>query len=885
MCKMTTSQAVVYLGPSMPVEDARQICEADYRPPIRRGDLVGIPRGTVVAMIDGVFDRELAVSPKEVNDAIIRGVVIFGGASMGALRAVEVPGVIGIGRVFEWYREGIIKRDDEVALLFAESSGRALTVPSVNVRFAVERLCRLGTIDQSTGNSLITAALKIPYKERTYRSILEAAGMFGRLDVTDLIEMLQAHDLKYRDAQQVLEALDHHMENHEQCRGSAVASSKLATVRAETAQLQPRSEELLIWESGDHILHEDLLEFLAYTGKMRSRTQVLATRFANSGGGNHVSSIAGADAQSVLNSVVRRWGWMSSEEARVTLADLGLDLKWVDCACREEAKAAERVALSVHEAPVEFRRALLADLFLDGLTLKREAMRLGSLRQLARQSEGEPGPEELKEAETVLCKTNGEFSFVAVRRRWATLGFANESAQDEYVRLLARARRVGRKLVRTMKNYQIAVAPTPPLTRDFACGPCPKAAGESRFFLLPDEAEAYARRIGQLIGVTRVSMIGELGDLGGIQVAQAARPGNAWSSSYGSGKSRTAAGAIVGSIMEETEKWAQEQFRPEENVLVGSYAGLRSNGQLVDPATLDLPYDSVYHAEMQLYWHPCWDLLSCRKFYLPVDLLEIRCRKHDICFTRRGARKQLSTNGMGSGFSREEAILHGLCEYVERHAQRMAELLLSNPGGLGPHPYRFLDLNTASSAVQDIVGRLRNRAATVRVLDITSEIGIPTFFATITRELRRSDGYGAHPDPNTAIEMALLEAAQTIAGATAGGREDLSIHARSLGRHERPRPVSVHDAWFWLDPDAVYKPLSEVIGFTSGDVYADLNWCLDRLRAAGVQHALVVDLTPPGIEPATVVRVILPGMETNNPFYTGTRARFLLLRDLLPKWQ
>jgi ribosomal protein S12 methylthiotransferase accessory factor len=62
-------------------------------------------------------------------------------------------------------------------------------------------------------------------------------------------------------------------------------------------------------------------------------------------------------------------------------------------------------------------------------------------------------------------------------------------------------------------------------------------------------------------------------------------------------------------------------------------------------------------------------------------------------------------------------------------------------------------------------------------------------------------------------------------------------------------------------------------------------WCLERLRSANVDHALVVDLTKPSIEPASVVRVILPGLETNNPFYTGTRARLLLLNDLLPRWQ
>src|SRR5262249_35122799 len=141
---------------------------------IKRGDLATTKPGTIVAIIDGVFERELSVSPREVEEALATGITVFGGSSMGALRAAEVPGMIGVGRVFQWYRDEVITRDDEVALLFDPQSGTALTVPTVSVRFAVERLCSLGTIDLATGSALISAALRIPYKERTYARILEA---------------------------------------------------------------------------------------------------------------------------------------------------------------------------------------------------------------------------------------------------------------------------------------------------------------------------------------------------------------------------------------------------------------------------------------------------------------------------------------------------------------------------------------------------------------------------------------------------------------------------------------------------------------------------------------------------------------------------------------
>jgi ribosomal protein S12 methylthiotransferase accessory factor len=884
-------KAIVYLGPSMPAVDAEAILHAEYRSPIRRGDLESIESGSVVAIIDGVFEQNLAVSVQELDEAIRRGVIIFGGASMGALRAAEVPGIIGVGRVFDWYRLGIIDRDDEVALLFADESGVALTVPCVNVRFAVERLCRAGTLDRSTGEAIVASTLSIPYKERTYSAIVDAAGLSRRIDKDDLIAMLRVHDIKRSDAQAVLEAVDRYQQAHGRTYPGPVKTTVTATACIESALIRqgcnqtsvPQSE-VLIWESGDRVSHEDLIEFFAYTGQLEHRAAKLASSPLLPQTGDRHDDKCAADVQCLFSSAARRWGWMSAEETSVTLTDLGLNVEAVGAGCKAYFDCVSKAALYFRKASAECRRAFVAELFLDGLSLKRVAMRLGGLRWIAARADSEPEQEEWLAAEKVLMKVSGELSSYAMRQRWVDWGFSDPVRQDAFIRLLARARQVAQRLVGGIQCGGMAstVALKPSA---FGYGPCPKAPGDSRFSLPLAEAEEHARRIGKVIGVTRVGMIGELAGLSGIQIAQAARPGNAWSSSYGSGKSLSASGAVIGSIMEETEKWAQEQFRPGGNILTGSYLELRGRSDIVDPATLDLPYDTIYSPDMRLEWYACRDLIGDRWMYLPVDVLDMRHRKHDICFTARGGRKHLATNGLASGFRREEAIVHGLCEYVERHAQRMAEILLSNPGDVGPHFYSFIDLATGSPQVRDIAQRLTSRNTTVRVLDITSEIQIPSFFATAIRDMKRADGFATHPNPNVAIEMALLEAAQTIAGSTAGGREDLSIHARSLGRHERPRPVDVSDAWFWMDPDCIEKPISEVAGFYSDDIYSELAWCLARLQAANVSHALVVELTPPGIAPVSVVRVILPGLETNNPFYTGLRARLLLLKDLLPRWR
>ena len=863
----------------MPLTEARRIISADYRPPIRRGDLEELTSGQVAGIIDGVFDQDLAVSLTEVRDALDRGVVIFGGGSMGALRAAEVPGVHGIGQVYQWYRTAAICRDDEVALLFDPLSGRALTVPTVNVRFAVERLCSLGTLDRATGDALVQAALRLSFRNRTYAAILEAAGLATRRDSEDLIAMLSVHDVKYRDAQAVLEVLARRANV-----GAPASFGSADRTRADEDidGTGGGGDAIQIWESGDRARAEELYVLLAATGRVESYVdRALARDAALMTADRELAFDTGRTAQEVLLGAVRRWGWKSSAETKVTLADLALPLDELDAACKEEVAAAARRREVMRRWRTALHERLPRDLFLDGLALKREVMRWGGLVWFAGGGAVEPTATQRAEAEAALCRVNGVLDRAALHRRWDDAGL-DATATHAFVSTVARARQHAAPLARAMRGE--AVQGAVDAVNDLSLRSCPKAPGESRFCRPPAAAETEARRLGDAIGVTRIGMIGELADLGGLQIAQAARPGGAWSSSYGSGKGQTAAGAVVGSVMEEIEKWAQEHFTPAAPAgVLGSYDELRSQGGFVDPATLDLPFDSGYDRGQPLRWYRCHDLLEGGTAYLPLDAIDMRQGVHDIYFSRRGARKHLATNGLGSGFSLEEAILHGLCEYVERHAQRLAEMFLSNPG-IGDHPYRFVDLRTASPQVQDIAARLTGPDSVVRVLDITSDVRIPSFVATITRQ-RRADGYGTHPEPDTAIAMALLEAAQTLASATAGAREDLSIRARSLGRHERPRPFSAADAWFWLDRDAVLHPVDRAAGYTSADVYDDLRWCLRRVGEAGLDRVLVHDLSHDAVAPARVVRVIVPGLETNNPFYTGPRARLVLLRDLLPRWR
>jgi TfuA protein len=172
---MGNEPPIVYLGPSLSLHRARQLLAADYRPPVRRGDLAQRYDGTVI-IIDGEFRQSLAVSPNEILRLLDRGTRVLGAASMGALRAVELGpfGMIGVGWVYDAYRCGRIQADDEVALIYAPEVFHCLTVPLVNVRRWLELLETSQQVDSLTARRLLACARAQFYADRAEAALLSS---------------------------------------------------------------------------------------------------------------------------------------------------------------------------------------------------------------------------------------------------------------------------------------------------------------------------------------------------------------------------------------------------------------------------------------------------------------------------------------------------------------------------------------------------------------------------------------------------------------------------------------------------------------------------------------------------------------------------------------
>jgi len=207
---------VVFTGTSINHQDAEKILDADYRSPVRRDDIRKLMKSLpdIIGIIDGVFFDSAAVAHREIIEAIRSGIIIVGGASMGALRASELDsyGMIGVGRIYEMYRDGVIDSDDEVAVTFDAETMKPLSIPLLNVRVTVKALVDLGILNNDESAGIIGITRKIFYPDRNFQNILNECmekGVISREKKEILADSFRKYyiDAKREDAVLVLEKI------------------------------------------------------------------------------------------------------------------------------------------------------------------------------------------------------------------------------------------------------------------------------------------------------------------------------------------------------------------------------------------------------------------------------------------------------------------------------------------------------------------------------------------------------------------------------------------------------------------------------------------------------------------------------------------------------
>lgn len=203
---------IVFLGPSLPRDEARRIIAADFRPPARQGDVFRAlaDRPRVIALIDGVFESQPSVWHHELIAAAACGAHLLGASSMGALRAAELPGVVTpVGEIAKRYVAGAWNDDSHVALLHAdeELGFRPMTVPFVNVWATAREAQKRKVLSRPLARELVFVAERFFFQDRTWRALLDELGWVGPLrSKFDTFLRRGAVDLKAADARLCLKA-------------------------------------------------------------------------------------------------------------------------------------------------------------------------------------------------------------------------------------------------------------------------------------------------------------------------------------------------------------------------------------------------------------------------------------------------------------------------------------------------------------------------------------------------------------------------------------------------------------------------------------------------------------------------------------------------------
>lgn len=214
----------VYAGPTLSHAEITRHVDCVCLPPVSHGDILQIlPKmPDAIGIIDGYFEGAPSVWHKEILYALDQGVHVYGSSSMGALRAAELYpfGMVGVGQIFEWYRDAVVNDDDEVAVLHGpeEMGFIVASEPMVNIRASLESAHEQQVINEVEKNTLLAAAKNTFYKKRSWSHLLESSiELFGEeFSTRNLKDWLGQNriDLKKQDALQMLKTMHQNRANH-----------------------------------------------------------------------------------------------------------------------------------------------------------------------------------------------------------------------------------------------------------------------------------------------------------------------------------------------------------------------------------------------------------------------------------------------------------------------------------------------------------------------------------------------------------------------------------------------------------------------------------------------------------------------------------------------
>lgn len=352
-------------------------------------------------------------------------------------------------------------------------------------------------------------------------------------------------------------------------------------------------------------------------------------------------------------------------------------------------------------------------------------------------------------------------------------------------------------------------------------------------------------------GITRVMGQEGLAEIK-IPVSISCRPNSRFiSTSQGKGITREL--ADISAIMESIESFHSERVPPPS--ITASITELRrASRRFIPPVSLTpLPGASFRDDDAPIGWIELEHLPSGETVLVPRHYLSMDLTHPPTETATRGL--MVTTNGLASGNTLEEALVHGIYELIERDSEFQYDQLPQ-----AERRNRKVDLASVrglSTHVDELIDLLDEAGMALGIDAMHGNLEVPCFMARVgakgAPDPMLVKGRGAHPLPEIALSRAITEAVQCRITLISGSRDDTFPWI-----YHRQGPVEgVRD----LVEDACPLDMADVPRPPRFESFAEtLKWTLARLEHHGLTDTCFFNHQRPEYGNVPVVSVVCPGL-------------------------
>jgi ribosomal protein S12 methylthiotransferase accessory factor len=358
----------------------------------------------------------------------------------------------------------------------------------------------------------------------------------------------------------------------------------------------------------------------------------------------------------------------------------------------------------------------------------------------------------------------------------------------------------------------------------------------------PEETLAAVEPHYSRFGLTRLADITGL-DYIQIPVYLGVRPLGA-TLSVSQGKGADHASAQVSAVMEAVEMWCAEYECPRPALRNTPASEMNLGYSIRD---LQQHQGSLLTDQTPLDWLAARDLLSAEASYVPLQYVRIGASFAPTSWRPPGLRP--STNGLASGNTYYEALVHAMYELIERDISvQVAAKSCRQREYIDPATVR-------GGAAADLLQRISDAGVWVEIIHEPNPWEVPYFGCYVWSDDLPvlAAGAGVHSDPDVALSRAISEAVQSRLTIIAGTRDDIdpAVYTQSQGQAARPTVASD------------LSTMAEVYDRYTADFQSfaeEADWLARKLtaRGRGVEPKVCVIADE---EAFAVVKVVAPGLE------------------------